>query len=159
MTVSIWSNVGRPFLSSSPRIASSFAVLRAPPKEAVPWMIASRLLRIAGLVARLGAEGAVADDGVTIGETEADGETDGEAEGDAESEGDGEGEFVSEGDGETVSVGVGEGSVGVGEGSVGVGSGDVGVSVGVKVSVGVDVSVGVAEGSVWAKLGLPSIAR
>lgn len=136
-TVSIWSSVGTPFLSSSPRIASSFSVVRAPPNEAVPWMVVSRLPRRAGLVARLVDVEPLAD-GETTGETEADGEMDGDAEGESETEGDGdavslgdgEAEPVSEGDGERVSLGEGAG----------------------------DVSVAVGE-AVWAKLGPPSIAR
>jgi hypothetical protein len=150
---------GIPFFFTFPRIARSLAVVLAPPKLAVawPWMMASTLLISVWLAVWTVVDVLVAvvvglADGETIGETDGEGDTVSLGLGDG-SVGVGDGS-VGVGDG---SVGVGDGSVGVGDGSVGVGDGSVGVGDG---SVGEgELSVGVGEGSVWAKVGLPSIAR
>jgi hypothetical protein len=109
-------------------------VVLAPPKVAVacPWTIASSVLVVA--VPARPAEGDA------TAEVLGDGESDAEAlgEGDAVAEGDADGDAESVGDGDGVSVGDGEG--------VSVGDGD-------------NVAEGEGEGSVWAKLALPSIAR
>lgn len=135
--MAICRSVGIPLLSRWPRMASSFAVVRAPPKVAVacPWMMASMLsIRVWLLLLSLVEEVLVED----VGE--------GEAVVEAETEGDGEVVCVGVGDGDVDSLGEGDAD---GDGdtdgdSLGDGEGD---------------RDGEGEGSVWARLGLPTIAR
>jgi hypothetical protein len=115
-------------------------------------MIASRLFSRAEFVGLLAFV-------VVVVEEPADGEARTEVAAEGEVEGVGDVVKLGEGDGEDVSDGVGEGedvSLGVGDGEVSMGLGEGEGSLGDGDGV---VSVGVGEGSVWARLGLPNIAR
>jgi hypothetical protein len=138
--LAICRSVGIPLLSRCPRMARSLAVVRAPPKVAVacPWMMASMLSIRVWLLLLVAVEEVLVED---VGEGEVV-ETEGDGEVVWVGDGDGDGESLGEGDTESEGDGDGEGdSVGDGEGE------------------GESDKDGEGEGSVWARLGLPIMAR